>query len=57
MRRELAARAAHALAGDDEAEDVEAAGQTVVVEKRQLSTWRFLTTDLDDVVWRLAKIF
>ena len=36
---------------------VEAAGQTVVVEKRQLSTWRFLTTDLDDVEWRLAKIF
>lgn len=38
---------------------IEAAGQTMVMEKRQLSTWRFISPSLEDdhVEWRVAKIF
>lgn len=35
---------------------VDLAGQSLVVEKKQLSTWRFLSS-LDEPEWRVCKIF
>ena len=36
---------------------VEAAGQPLAVEKRQRSTWRFLSPGLEAPEWRVCKIF
>ena len=35
---------------------IDIAGQSLVVEKKQLSTWRFLSP-LDEPEWRVCKIF
>ena len=41
----------------DERMSVATGGGDVVVEKRQVSTWRFVSTSLEDPEWRVAKIF
>ena len=48
----------HGVSGADYTHWVfrDATGQSLVVEKKQLSTWRFLSP-LDEPEWRVCKIF